>query len=151
MITELKKFEQLLEKLERDNLINTIENFEQKFSESKWSKKEILGHLIDSAIYNLQRFTEIQHSELPFTIKTYKQDELVLINDYQNKNKQELFSLWLQLNKHVLHITKRLTTETLDFQIILANGEVSNLRLLIEDYFNHLHHHLHQINSEWVL
>ena len=52
MITELKKFERLLEKLECHNSINTIENFEQKFSENKWSKKEILGHLIDSAIWN---------------------------------------------------------------------------------------------------
>lgn len=150
MIVELKKFEILLDKLENSHSIDSIEDFGDKSSEDKWSKKEILGHLIDSAIYNIQRFTEIQYSELPYIIKAYKQDELVILNDYQNKNNQELYSLWLQLNKHVLHIVKTQTSETLDYQIILANGGLSNLRLLIEDYFDHLHHHLHQINSEWI-
>ena len=150
MIVELKKFEILLGKLENSHSIDSIEDFGDKSSEDKWSKKEILGHLIDSAIYNIQRFTEIHYSELPYIIKAYKQDQLVLLNDYQNKNNQDLYPLWLQLNKHVLHIVKTQTTETLDYQIILANGGLSNLRLLIEDYFDHLYHHLHQINSEWI-
>ncbi|NJN28609.1 MAG: DinB family protein [Cyclobacteriaceae bacterium] len=46
-------------------------------SPGKWSKKEVLGHLIDSGINNLQRFTEIQYESKPYKVREYKQDELV--------------------------------------------------------------------------
>ena len=49
----------------------------------KWSPQEILGHLIDSAINNLRRFTEIQFLPQPFTVVGYKQDDLVIVNNYQ--------------------------------------------------------------------
>ena len=52
--------------------------------QGKWSKQEILGHLIDSAINNLKRFTEIQFLPQPYTVISYKQNELVIANDYQN-------------------------------------------------------------------
>ena len=50
----------------------------------KWSKQEILGHLIDSAINNLKRFTEIQFLPQPYSVISYRQNELVTVNDYQN-------------------------------------------------------------------
>ena len=40
----------------------------------KWSKQEILGHLVDSAINNLKRFTEIQFLPQPYTVISYKQN-----------------------------------------------------------------------------
>ncbi len=48
-----------------------------KLSSEKWSKKEFLGHLIDSGINNLQRFTEVQFENKPYKIIKYKQNELV--------------------------------------------------------------------------
>ena len=56
----------------------------QKSAPEKWSKKEILGHLIDSGVNNLQRFTEIQFEDKPYRIKKYNQDGLVVANDYQH-------------------------------------------------------------------
>src|SRR5215203_4736341 len=56
----------------------------QKSAAVKWSKQEILGHLIDSAINNLKRFTEIQFLPQPYTVISYKQNELVTVNDYQH-------------------------------------------------------------------
>src|SRR6188768_1100121 len=56
----------------------------------KWSKQEILGHLIDSAINNLKRFTEIQFLPQAYTVISYQQNELVAINDYQNLPLQHL-------------------------------------------------------------
>jgi|TARA_R110000737_G_scaffold264685_1_gene272514 hypothetical protein len=60
----------------------------------KWSKKEILGHLIDSGINNLQRFTEIQFSDRPYVIRKYNQNELVIVNDYQNAEIKEILDFW---------------------------------------------------------
>lgn len=146
----LKQFEILLSSFDVLYSTNSIEDFEDKIAPNKWSKKEILGHLIDSAIHNIQRFTEIQTFEKPYVIRSYNPDDLVKSNHYQNKNNQELLNLWIRLNHHVLHLVKNQTDETLSYPLILPNGEVSNLRFLIEDYFDHLYHHLEQINPKWI-
>lgn len=150
MKEKITKFEFVLNELTASNIFIKATDFEIKTTENKWSKKEILGHLIDSAINNIQRFTEIQTFEKPYKIRTYNPDELVKSNDYQNKNNQELFDLWMKLNLHILHIVKNQTNETLTYKLILPNGELSDLQFLIEDYFDHLYHHLNQINPEWI-
>jgi hypothetical protein len=68
---------------------------------NKWSKKEILGHLIDSARINLNRFTDILISTEKYIVKPYQQDQLVLVNDYQNTNEYDLVSLWQLLNHQI--------------------------------------------------
>ena len=150
MKEKITKFECVLNELTASNICIKATDFEIKTTENKWSKKEVLGHLIDSAINNIQRFTEIQTFDKPYKIRTYNPDDLVKSNDYQNKNNQELFDLWMNLNLHILHILKNQTNETLAFQLILPNGELSDLQFLIEDYFDYLYHHLNQINPEWI-
>lgn len=149
MKLKIAKFEFVLNQLAASNIFLNTPDFELKLSENKWSKKEILGHLIDSAINNIQRFTEIQTFEKPYKIRSYNPDDLVKSNDYQNKNNQELLDLWINLNLHILHIAKNQTNETLKYQLVLPNGKLSDLQFLIEDYFDHLYHHLNQINPKW--
>ncbi|MDF9795710.1 hypothetical protein OKW21_000973 [Catalinimonas alkaloidigena] len=60
---------------------------------SSSGKKEILGHLVDSAIRNLKRFTEVQFSSQPYRIQKYQQDELLRSNHYQNQNYEEILTL----------------------------------------------------------
>lgn len=111
----------------------------------KWSKQEILGHLIDSGINNLQRFTEIQSAERPFRIRKYKQDELVIANAYQDAAMSELLQLWLALNRRILKIMEQQTKTALNFQIELPDGQLADLRFLMTDYVDHLEYHLKQI------
>jgi hypothetical protein len=146
MKDKILKFEFLLGNL----TLQSITDFDVKIDTNKWSKKEILGHLIDSGINNLQRFTEIQYSEKPYKIRPYNQDTLVKYNDYQNKNSQNLFDLWLHLNRHILEIIKNQTDNTLEYQLILPNGTLTNLQFLIEDYIDHLFYHVSQINKSWI-
>ena len=63
------------------------------------------------------------------------------------KNNQDLFDLWLHLNRHILEIIKNQTDKTLDYQLILPNGTATNLQFLIEDYIEHLFYHVSQINK----
>ncbi len=114
-------------------------------SPEKWSKKEILGHLVDSGINNLQRFTEIQFESKPYKIRTYNQNKLVKSNDYQNIDSKAILALWKSINDQILHLIKIQTPETLSYEIILVDGNISDLRFLMEDYVNHLEHHLNQI------
>lgn len=123
-------------------------DLEYKRFPEKWSKKEILGHLIDSAINNLQRFTEIQSAEKPFKIRKYKQDELVIANDYQHAELEELLQLWTALNQRIGIIVQNQTENSLNFPIQLPDGELSDLRFLMTDYVDHLGHHLNQLTTD---
>ena len=141
----INKLEQLLKKgLEYITDSSEVE-FNKKESENKWSKKEILGHLIDSGINNLQRFTEIQFEKKPYQIRNYNQKELIKANDYQNSDAKEIVQFWSSLNQRILHLIKIQTETTLNYKIELEKGNFSDLRFLIEDYVTHLEHHLKQI------
>jgi len=145
MELKVKQLESLLQKTTVFFENTKREILEEKISAEKWSKKEILGHLIDSAINNIQRFTEIQYNEKPYKIRQYNPDELVKANNYQEKDIDELFQLWLQLNKQIVFIIKNQTPVTLEYPILLPDNEVKNLQFLMTDYVDHLEHHLNQI------
>lgn len=117
----------------------------RKFSPDRWSKKEILGHLIDSGINNLQRFTEIQSSPKPYPIRNYRQVELVKANNYQEASSQELADFWQAINLRIQQVILLQTEKTLAIPILLGNGESADLAFLIRDYVAHLEHHLRQI------
>lgn len=120
-------------------------DFRAKASEARWSKKEILGHLVDSAINNLQRFTEIQFHDKPYEIRSYQQDALVKANDYQQADTRQLLALWLALNHRIMHVMALQTASTLAYEVRFASGKTANLKFLMEDYVAHLEHHLDQI------
>lgn len=111
----------------------------------KWSKQEILGHLIDSAINNLKRFTDIQCFPQPYTVLRYQQDDLVVINRYQQLPLEHLLQLWSILNKQVFNILSTIPAEKLSYTVIIPSGESKTLEWLAIDYVEHLEHHLKQI------
>lgn len=150
MKEKIEKFESLINRMTDLLPDQSIHGFEVRPSAGKWSKKEVLGHLVDSAINNIQRFTEIQFAEKPYKIRRYDPDALVMANDYQNKNNPELYSLLIQLNRHILHLAKSQTAQALQYRLILPNDETADLQFLIEDYFEHFYHHVNQINPEWI-
>jgi len=146
MQNSILKFEQLLS--ENVNYIPTIQNeiLEAK-NPGKWSKKEILGHLVDSAIHNLVRFTEINYSEKPYRHRPYNQMDLVNLNQYQKTDIQELTHLWFTINKQIVRIMKTVDERALDYEIILSDESVIDLRFLMTDYVEHLEHHINQIRA----
>ena len=119
-----------------------------KASENKWSKKEILGHLADSAMNNLQRFTEIQYSSKPYLVRKYQQDELVRANHYQSKNIQDTLALWEALNIHIIWVITSLSKEVLAYEVLISQVGKKTLKWLIQDYVEHMMHHLSQIKSD---
>lgn len=114
-------------------------------AEGKWSRKQIIGHLIDSALNNLQRFTEIDYQPQPYVYREYHQNELVSINDYQNASTEELLQLWVLLNRQIMRVMQSQDEERLHLKVLFTNGEVSDLRFLMTDYPEHMQHHINQI------
>jgi len=143
----IDKFERLVaENLEYFST-TAVSILEEKISEEKWSKKEILGHLADSSIHNLVRFTEINYAEKPYIYRTYNQNDLVKINQYQEMNIEELVQFWLSINKQILRLFKSANEEVLEYKMLLKDNSIINLRCLMTDFVEHLEHHINQIKK----
>ena len=145
MTNTVEHLEYWVSKVSKYVLEASEEILSEKIKPEKWSKKEILGHLVDSGIYNLQRFTEIQFKEKPYRLQNYNQDELVKANSYQNSSTNDILDLLCALNKRIIQIIKIQENSTLKNEIILSNGEIINFKFLIEDYVIHFEHHTKQI------
>ncbi|MEK4029947.1 DinB family protein [Pseudobacillus sp. FSL P4-0506] len=109
---------------------------------NKWSKKEILGHLCDSAINNLGKFISIQYEKQPFRLTPYNQNQWVELQDYQHITSEEIVHLWCSLNKKIIKVIDRIPDEKLAYQCDIGNNELKTLEWLIQDYLEHMEHHL---------
>jgi hypothetical protein len=114
----------------------------------KWSKNEILGHLIDSAINNITRFVRGTHEE-GFKV-VYHQDEWVSAQRCQDADTRELLTLWRQLNRQIARILDRYPEERKQVVCDTGKEQVSlhSMAFLAQDYIDHLQHHLGQLETE---
>ena len=109
---------------------------------TKWSKKEIIGHLIDSATNNHQRFVRGQFENIPEI--SYDQNNWNEFSFYNQIDSKQIISFWTIFNKQIIEIIKRIPKENLEKQIKIGNN-ILTLEFLIIDYVEHLEHHLKQI------
>lgn len=109
----------------------------------KWSKKEILGHLVDSAANNHHRFIRAQ-LEQPYTIVPYAQNDWVKLNAWQEQESAQVIRLWEIYNRQLAAVISRIPEKTLENTCISGEEHVT-LGWLITDYVDHLEHHLRQI------
>jgi hypothetical protein len=117
--------------------------FSYKPAPGKWSKKEILGHLIDSATNNHQRFIRIQFENEPHIF--YDQDNWNLYGHYNKLGKEHVISFWSLYNIHLVELIKRIPDHNLGLTSRTDNNEKVTLGWLINDYVAHLEYHLKQI------
>lgn len=111
-----------------------------------WSVKEILGHLIDSAANNHQRFVRAQLAgELSFP--GYEQNAWVLSQDHQGRPWSQLIDLWVHYNYHLAHVIRRIPDAAVSVPIRIGDNQPLTLSSLAEDYVSHLRHHLQQIRA----
>jgi hypothetical protein len=123
----------------------------------KWCAREIIGHLIDSAVNNHARFVRAQiESHLDFP--GYEQEDWVRLQRYAETPWTELLALWTAYNSQLARIIEaipdavaleRRSRHSLDR---IASREVpatepTTLGYLIEDYVWHLRHHLEQVRA----
>ncbi|HLX92485.1 MAG TPA: DinB family protein [Puia sp.] len=134
--TVLDKFIPLLEAIPEETLL-------RKPGPKKWSKKEIIGHLVDSALCNIRRFVVAQYEDAPYII--YEQDRSVAIAGYQDYEIGNLVQLWVLLNRHIGVILSK-ADDAASHRICRTNNEVPHtLQWIAKDYIRHLFHHLHQV------
>ena len=115
-------------------------------SEAAWSIKEIIGHLIDSASNNHQRFVRLQLADmLTFPDYQHDNDEWVRIQGCQERPWDELLGLWRHFNDHLSHIIRFVDQSCLTHAWMVDMGTRVTLFELMADYLQHLEVHLDQI------
>jgi hypothetical protein len=118
------------------------ETYAFKPDPKKWSKKQILGHLVDSAQNNIRRFIVAQYEDTPSI--GYDQDQWVRLSGYQDYDTADLVQLWILLNRHLMTILGQIPPDAAKRKSIMG-GPPQTLLWIAADYCNHLLHHLHQI------
>jgi len=113
----------------------------------KWSKKEIIGHLIDSALTNLRRFVVTQYAENQNIV--YDQNQWVALQNHQSAPTAELLDLWRLLNLQIVRVIENISAGRLSRTCDTGkNGpDLHGLGWLVEDYVAHTAHHLRQITG----
>jgi DinB superfamily len=111
-----------------------------------WSRKEELGHLIDSAVNNHVRFAAAS-LQTEFSGPTYEQDGWVRAHGYHEMAWPSLLDTWREHNELLLRLVKRIPEERLAVFCRIGTADPVTLRFLIEDYVLHMQHHLDHILS----
>ena len=109
-----------------------------------WSKKQILGHLIDSASNNHQRFVRAQLAAT-YDGPTYEQEGWVSMQRYATESWTDLVSLWLHYNRHLLHIIRTVPEKALTVPCAIGGSAPVPLSEVMSGYVDHMEHHLAQI------
>jgi hypothetical protein len=117
------------------------DEMKSKPSPARWSKKEIIGHLADSAQSNIRRFVVAQYEDSPYIV--YDQDKWVTIANYQQWDCDAIIDLWYALNKQICRILENTSPEMGKREC--RTQEIHTLEWLAADYVKHLRHHVHQV------
>lgn len=151
----LKDFRQIVETFSQRLLLMSEEESEAPRAPGKWSPKQIIGHLIDSASNNHNRFVQAQFND-DLTFAGYDQEAWVRVQDYAREEWTPLVELWKYYNLHLLHVmavvpeaslTRARQRHNLD-QIAwkgVSRDEPVTLLYFMRDYVAHLKNHLNQI------
>ncbi len=108
-----------------------------------WSRKQELGHLIDSAANNHMRFT-LAAIDGEFRGQGYAQDKWVEAHGYEDMDWRTLVDLWFHYNVLLAHLVGRIPDKHLNNRCVIGWGVVS-LQFVIEDYVLHMQHHLDHV------
>ncbi len=123
----------------------------------KWCAKEIIGHLVDSAAHNHQRFVHARWQE-DLVFPGYEQDAWVEAQEYQAAPWSDLLDLWRTYNLHLARVMRatpesvrlrqhtRHNLDQLAWKPVAAE-EPATLEYFMRDYVEHLKHHLRQIEG----
>jgi DinB family protein len=113
-------------------------------SEKKWAKKEILGHLLDSASNNHQRFVRAA-LQGGLTFPGYDQNSLVDLQRFSEIDWNFLVDFWAAYNRFLAHVIGQLPAESAKITCNIGNNKPATLEWIAADYVAHLKHHLNQI------
>ena len=111
-----------------------------------WTRKQIVGHLLDSAANNRQRFVRAAIDGM-YSGPKYAQDEWVAAHGYAEQSWTTLVRWWTVEHEILAAVVERVPEERLDAECVVGGGTPVTLRFLIEDYVAHQRWHFKQLTS----
>jgi len=144
MTDALARLEQILQTVPKRLVDIADEDAASKPDPAVWSKKELLGHLIDSAANNHQRFVRTQ-AENPHNGQRYQQEFWVSSQSYNTESWPDLVNLWLLYNRHLLHVLRHIPQEALPHICRIGDFPPMTLEEVAIDYVVHMEHHLEEM------
>ncbi len=114
---------------------------------SRWSPREELGHLLDSAANNHQRIVRAQLEDKP-AMPGYDGDGWVELHRYQQRDWRELIEVWEALNRQLLAAAKAVPDSAWSRTCTIADSKPLTLKFVFEDYLEHMTHHLKHIGIQ---
>ena len=142
-----EQLKEVIEKARGHLLAINPEEAATKPAPESWSKKEVIGHLIDSAANNHQRFVRAMYDQA-LSFPPYDQNAWAASQHCDDIPWEDLLELWYAYNRHLSHIIARIPPHALANPCNVGRDEPVTLRFVIEDYLRHLRHHLARLSSE---
>lgn len=121
--------------------LQTLPASVQPLGDEAWSHKQLLGHLIDSAANNHQRFVRAASAD-GTQFPAYAQEAWVSTQAYDQEEWEQLIALWAAYNRHLLHLIDHLPAAVYQHRCQVGADAPATLDFLIRDYLAHLQHHL---------
>jgi len=116
----------------------------------KWSKKQELGHLVDSACNNHQRVVRAQVEEQP-SLPDYDGNRWVALHNYQTMEWSQIIECWRVMNQQLIRAASLISPLALERKLTLGGGNPVTLGSLLNDYVDHLLHHLRHIGIDFAI
>ena len=115
--------------------------------EGGWTRKQVVGHLLDSAANNRQRFVRAA-TEGSYTGPKYAQEAWVDAHGYAEQPWETLLGWWKTEHEILGAVVDRIAEERLEARCVVGADDAVSLRFVIEDYLRHQHHHLAQLTAD---
>ncbi len=141
-----------------DDLVAIVEGFHAEYrtldratvlhrpAPDRWTVQQVIGHLVDSAANNHQRFVRAQFVD-SLTLPGYEQNNWVACQRYNDGNWTELLDLWRLYNLQLARVIRAIPDEQLTTVCHIGNLEPMTLGLIVGDYVVHMKHHLSKIEE----
>jgi hypothetical protein len=110
----------------------------------KWSPKEVLGHLVDSALNNLHRFVRAQLAD-SLEFPGYEQEQWVRLQGWADADWGEVVALWQALNRQAARVVATIPAPKMQTPCRIGGAEPVTLEAVIRGYVTHAEHHLGQV------
>ena len=113
----------------------------------RWTRKQIVGQLLDSAANNRQRFVRAA-IDGQYAGPGYAQDAWVAVHGYADESWETLLRWWQAEHEILVAVVDRVPEERLEAKCVVGDDAPVTLRFLIEDYLNHQRGHFTQLTAD---
>ncbi|MGA3344538.1 MAG: DinB family protein [Terracidiphilus sp.] len=114
-----------------------------------WTRKQIVGHLLDSTANNRQRFARAS-IDGSYVGPEYAQDAWVAVHGYSGRSWETLLDWWRVEHEILASVADRIPEERFEASCTVGENAPVALRFLVEDYIRHQHWHLAQLTAPVV-